>query len=60
MDSDINIHQTVHTSMLDMLDRMKVVDDDSRYHLMMEWMEVIVDDTEDILTIPQHIKLQEN
>ena len=60
MDSDINIHQTVHTSMLDMLDRMKVVDDDSRYHLMMEWMEVIVDDTEDILTIPQQIKLQEN
>ncbi len=45
--------------MLDMLDRMKVVDDDSRYHLMMEWMEVIVDDTEDILTIPQHIRLQE-
>jgi len=59
MDRDINIHQTVHTSMLDMLDRMKVVDDDSRYHLMMEWMEVIVDDTEDILTIPQHIRLQE-
>tara|TARA_B100000287_G_scaffold32243_1_gene30001 strand:+ start:1076 stop:1258 length:183 start_codon:yes stop_codon:yes gene_type:complete len=60
MGRDNDIHETVHNSMLNMLDRMKVVEDDSRYHLMMEWMEVIVDDTEDILTIPQHIRLQEN
>ena len=60
MGRDNDIHQTVHNSMLNMLDRMKVVEDDSRYHLMMEWMEVIVDDTEDILTIPQHIRLHEN
>ncbi len=60
MDRDSDIHSTVRNSMLNMLDRLKVVDDDSRYHLMMEWMEVIVDDTEDILTIPQHIRLQEN
>ena len=60
MGRDNDIHETVHNSMLNMLDRMKVVEDDSCYHLMMEWMEVIVDDTEDILTIPQHIRLQEN
>ncbi len=59
MGRDNDIHETVHNSMLNMLDRMKVVEDDSRYHLMMEWMEVIVDDTEDILTIPQHFKIQE-
>ena len=46
--------------MLNVFDRLKLIDDDSRYHLMMEWMEVIVDDDEEILTIPQHFKLQEN
>ena len=60
MGRDNDIHETVHNSMLNMLDRMKVVEDDSRYHLMMEWMEVIVDDTEDILTIPKHISSQES
>ena len=60
MDRDSDIHATVHNSMLNVFDRLKLIDDDSRYHLMMEWMEVIVDDDEDILTIPQHFKLQEN
>ena len=60
MDRDSDIHSTVHNSMLNVFDRMKLIDDDSRYHLMMEWMEVIVDDDEEILTIPQHFKLQEN
>jgi hypothetical protein len=60
MDRDSDIHSTVHNSMLNVFDRLKLIDDDSRYHLMMEWMEVIVDDDEEILTIPQHFKLQEN
>ena len=60
MDRDSDIHATVHNSMLNVFDRLKLIDDDSRYHLMMEWMEVIVYDDEEILTIPQHFKLQEN
>ena len=59
MDRDSNLKETIHDSMLMVLDRMKLVDDNTRYHLMMEWMEVIVDDSEDILTIPQHFKIQE-
>ena len=38
MGRDNDIHETVHNSMLNMLDRMKVVEDDSRYHLMMDWI----------------------
>ena len=60
MDRDRDIHATVHNSMLNVFDRLKLIDDDSRYLLMMEWMEVIVDVDEEILTIPQHFKLQEN
>jgi len=59
MDRDSNLKETIHHSMLMVLDRMKLVDDNTRYHLMMEWMEVIVDDSEDILTIPQHFKIKE-
>lgn len=59
MNKDSDLRKTVHNSMLLVLDRMKLVDDDTRYHLMMEWMEVIVDDSEDILTIPQHFKIKE-
>ena len=59
MNKDSDLRKTVHHSMLLVLDRMKLVDDNTRYHLMMEWMEVIVDDTEDILTIPKHFKIKE-
>ena len=59
MNKDSDLRKTVHHSMLMLLDRMKLVDGDTRYHIMMEWMEVIVDDTEDILTIPQHFKIKE-
>ena len=59
MNKDSDLRKTVHHSMLLVLDRMKLVDDNTRYHLMMECMVVIVDDTEDILTIPKHFKIKE-
>ena len=42
------------------LDRMIYLDDEDRYSLMVEWCELIFNDDEDTLTIPQHFKIKKN
>ena len=49
----------IHHSMVDMIERMKHISDEDRFHLMIEWCEVLFNDDEDTLTIPQHFKIKE-
>ena len=49
------LHQTINSSVVDVLERMKHIEGDDRYHVLMEWMEYLVStdiDSEEILLVP--------
>lgn len=49
------LRKTINSSVVDVLEQMKKVSGDDRYHLLMEWMEYLVEsqiDSEDILLVP--------
>ena len=49
------VQNTINSSVVDVLERMKNIEGDDRYHVLMEWMEFLVStdiDSEDILLVP--------
>ena len=49
------VQNTINSSVVDVLERMKNIEGDDRYHVLMEWMEYLVStdiDSEDILLVP--------
>ena len=55
MDVNNELQQTINSSVVDVLERMKNIEGDDRYHVLMEWMEFLVStdiDNEDILLVP--------
>ena len=49
------LQNTINSSVVDVLERMKNIEGDDRYHVLMEWMEFLVStdiDSEDILLVP--------
>ena len=55
MDVNSELQRTINSSVVDVLERMKNIEGDDRYHVLMEWMEYLVSthiDGEDILLVP--------
>ena len=53
------VQNTINSSVVDVLERMKNIEGDDRYHVLMEWMEFLVStdiDNEDILLVPNEIE----
>mgnify|MGYP004403121755 CR=1 FL=1 len=53
------LQNTINSSVVDVLERMKNIEGDDRYHVLMEWMEYLVStdiDSEDILLVPNEIE----
>ena len=59
MDVNSELQKTINSSVVDVLERMKNIEGDDRYHVLMEWMEYLVStdiDSEDILLVPNEIE----
>ena len=55
MDVNNELKKTINSSVVDVLERMKNIEGDDRYHVLMEWMEYLVETniaSEDILFVP--------
>ena len=55
MDVNNELKKTINSSVVDVLERMKNIEGDDRYHVLMEWMEFLCStdiDNEDILLVP--------
>ena len=60
MDVNSELQKTINSSVVDVLERMKNIEGDDRYHVLMEWMEYLVEtkiDNQDIFLVPKEFHL---
>ena len=56
MNKNNDVQNTINSLVVDVLEQMKNIEGDDRYHVLMEWMEYLVStdiDSEDILLVPR-------
>jgi len=55
MNKNNEVQDTINSLVVDVLEQMKNIEGDDRYHVLMEWMEFLVStdiDNEEILLVP--------